>query len=112
MNFLIIKKLYKIYKKIDFSYRYFFILSFISSLLLSFFEGLFLGTIFNLTNTLLGNDNENISFFGNLIFSTENANHILILCALIIIGITLLKILPLCITEAAVSSQEDSIPSM
>lgn len=93
MNFLIIKKLYKIYKKIDFSYRYFFILSFISSLLLSFFEGLFLGTIFNLTNTLLGNDNENISFFGNLIFSTENANHILILCALIIISITLLKIL-------------------
>lgn len=93
MNFLIIKKLKKIYEKIDFSYRYFFILSFISSLLLSFFEGLFLGTIFNLTNNLLENDNENISFFGSLIFFPQNINHILILCASIIICITLLKIL-------------------
>ena len=93
MNLLIIKKLNKIYREIKFSYRYVFILSLISSLSLSVFEGLFLGTIFNLTNNLLGNDNESINFFGSLILSPQSINHILILCALIIICITLLKIL-------------------
>ena len=47
-----IQKLNKIYKETQFYYRYVFILSFLTSLTLSIFEGFFLSVIFNLTNNL------------------------------------------------------------
>ena len=93
MNLSIVNKLNQIYKEIKFSYRYIFFLSFFSSLLLSIFEGFFLGAVFNLTNNLLGNNNENLNLFKGFAISTERTDNILILCALIIICITLLKIL-------------------
>ena len=93
MNLSIVNKLNQIYKEIKFSYRYIFFLSFVSSLLLSIFEGFFLGAVFNLTNNLLGNNNENLNLFKGFAISTERTDNILILCALIIICITLLKIL-------------------
>ena len=93
MNLSIVNKLNQIYKEIKFPYRYIFFLSFVSSLLLSIFEGFFLGAVFNLTNNLLGNNNENLNLFKGFAISTERTDNILILCALIIICITLLKIL-------------------
>ena len=93
MNLSIVNKLNQIYKEIKFSYRYVFFLSLISSLLLSLFEGFLLGTIFNLTNNLLGNDNENLNLFNGFLRSDQDTNNILILCAFVIICITLLKIL-------------------
>ena len=92
MNLLIVNKLNQIYKEIKFSYRYVFFLSLISSLLLSLFEGFLLGTIFNLTNNLLGNDNENLNLFNGFLRSDQDTNNILILCAFVITCITLLKI--------------------
>ena len=88
-----LKKLNKIYKDTGFSYKYIFLLSFITSLTLSVFEGFFLGVIFNLTSNLLGKTYQTINFFENSIFDFQNLNEILILCAVIIIFITLLKIL-------------------
>ena len=88
-----IKKLNKIYKEIQFYYRYIFLLSFLTSLTLSIFEGFFLSVIFNLTNNLLGNDNENLNLFNGFLRSDQDTNNILILCAFVIICITLLKIL-------------------
>ena len=63
-----IKKLNKIYKEIQFYYRYIFLLSFLTSLTLSIFEGFFLSVIFNLTNNLLGNTTQNINLFGDFFF--------------------------------------------
>ena len=88
-----LKKLNKIYKDTGFSYKYIFLLSFVTSLTLSVFEGFFLGVIFNLTSSLLGKTYQTINFFENSIFDFQNLNEILILCAVIIIFITLLKIL-------------------
>ena len=88
-----LKKLNKIYKDTEFSYKYIFLLSFVTSLTLSIFEGFFLGVIFNLTSNLLGKTYQTINFFENSIFDFQNLNEILILCAAIIIFITLLKIL-------------------
>ena len=88
-----LKKLNKIYKDTGFSYKYIFLLSFVTSLTLSVFEGFFLGVIFNLTSSLLGKTYQTINFFENSIFDFQNLNEILILCAAIIIFITLLKIL-------------------
>ena len=88
-----LKKLNKIYKDTGFSYKYIFLLSFVTSLTLSVFEGFFLGVIFNLTSNLLGKTYQTINFFENSIFDFQNLNEILILCAVIIIFITLLKIL-------------------
>ena len=88
-----LKKLNKIYKDTGFSYKYIFLLSFVTSLTLSVFEGFFLGVIFNLTSSLLGKTYQTINFFEISIFDFQNLNEILILCAVIIIFITLLKIL-------------------
>ena len=88
-----LKKLNKIYKDTGFSYKYIFLLSFVTSLTLSIFEGFFLGVIFNLTSSLLGETYQTINFFENSIFDFQNLNEILILCAVVIIFITLLKIL-------------------
>lgn len=88
-----LKKLNKIYKDTGFSHKYIFLLSFVTSLTLSVFEGFFLGVVFNLTSNLLGKSYQTINFFENSIFDFQNLNEILILCAAIIIFITLLKIL-------------------
>ena len=88
-----IKKLNKIYKEIQFYYRYIFLLSFLTSLTLSIFEGFFLSVIFNLTNNLLGNTTQNINLFGDFFFGFQNINQILIICAFTVVCITLLKII-------------------
>ena len=90
---MIIKNLNRTYKNINFSHRYMFILCFVTSLTLSIFEGFFLGTIFSLTNNLLGKTSENVSYFNSYFPYFENINHTLILCAAIIICITFLRIL-------------------
>ena len=77
-----LKKLNKIYKDTEFSYKYIFLLSFVTSLTLSIFEGFFLGVIFNLTSSLLGETYQTINFFENSIFDFQNLNEILILCAI------------------------------
>ena len=38
-----------------------------------------LGTIFNLTNNLLGNDNENLNLFNGFLRSDQDTNNIIIL---------------------------------
>ena len=85
-----LKKLNKTYKDTGFSHKYIFLLSFVTSLTLSIFEGFFLGVIFNLTSNLLGKTYQTINFFENSIFDFQNLNEILILCAAIIIFITLI----------------------
>ena len=87
-----IQKLNKIYKETQFYYRYVFILSFLTSLTLSIFEGFFLSVIFNLTNNLLGNTAQNINLFGEFFSGFQNINQILIICAFTVVCITLLKI--------------------
>ena len=85
---MIVKNLDRTYKNIKFSHRYMFILCFVVSLTLSIFEGFFLGTIFGLTNNLLGKTKENVADFHNFFPYFENINHTLILCAVVIICIT------------------------
>ena len=58
---MIIKDLNRTYKNINFSHRYMFILCFVVSLSCQFLRVFFLGTIFGLTNNLLGKTKENVA---------------------------------------------------
>lgn len=87
----IIKRIIRVYKVIEFKYQNIIYLSFLTSLLLSLSEAFFLGSIYSLVSSLIGDSR---SEYGNLskLISLDETNDYIILCGILVIVLLLLKI--------------------
>ena len=87
----IIKRIIKVYQVIEFKYRNIIYLSFLTSLLLSLSEAIFLGSIYSLVSSLIGDTSLEYKNLSKLI-SLDETNDYIILCGILVIALLLLKI--------------------